>query len=419
MGVLLLGADYYGTLAAARCYGRSGIAVAMADEDPRARALHSKYVGERLVHPPLSEPERLVEWLVSWGEAHPGTLLYPPNDHLAWLFADRRDVLARAFTTYGPPEDTILRLLDKKRLHEACAAVGIEVPVTHALGEAGAEAALAGELRFPVLVKPRTQVFLASGIKGFIARDRAELGAELARFRKLVAFHPVLAGKHPEVAEPMAQEYLTEAETNIFSVSGFVAEDGAFASRAAMKVLQRPRKVGIGLCFEGRAPDPTLADKLAALCRHVGYFGAFEAEFIVAGERRLLIDFNPRFYSQMGFDVARGLPLPMLVWYAARGDRARLGEEIARAAAWKATGDEVYLHKTMLDLVLALQGLSGQMPWSDVRRWRRWYRDHRAGATDAVRDPDDRRPAVVDAASWVRHFAKHPRSFVRSFVLNR
>ena len=42
-----------------------------------------------------------------------------------------------------------------------------------------------------------------------------------------------------------------------------------------------------------------------------------------------------------------------------------------------------------------------------------------ATATDAVRDPDDRMPAVIDAASWVQHFAKHPRSFVRDFVLNR
>lgn len=31
-----------------------------------------------------------------------------------------------------------------------------------------------------------------------------------------------------------------------------------------------------------------------------------------------------------------------------------------------------------------------------------------AATTDAVRDPDDRMPALVDAASWLRHFAKHP-----------
>ncbi|MBX3201101.1 MAG: carbamoyl-phosphate synthase [Labilithrix sp.] len=413
MGVLLLGADYYGTLAAARAYGKAGIRVTMADERRRARALWSRHVAEKLVHPPLSRPAELVDWLVAWGTKNPGTVLYPPNDHLAWLFAAERERLSKAFAMFSPSEEAVFALLDKKRLHAACGRVGIDVPRTLEASDAGRDVPL------PVLLKPRTQVYLTGGIKGFIARDRAELDAELARFRQLVTFDPILAERHPDIAEPMLQEYLPAAETNIASVSGFVDAGGAIVVRSATKVLQRPRKVGIGLCFEGRAPEPELVDKLAALCKDVGYHGAFEAEFIVDGERRLLIDVNPRFYSQMGFDVARGLPLPMLVYHAARGEHDRVREAVARAAAWAARGDEVYCHKTMLDLVLGLQGLSGQMTRAEVRRWRAWYTRHRSGATDAVRDADDRMPAVVDAAEWVRHFARYPRSFVRSFVLNR
>jgi predicted ATP-grasp superfamily ATP-dependent carboligase len=177
--------------------------------------------------------------------------------------------------------------------------------------------------------------------------------------------------------------------------------------------------VGIGLCFEGRPTDGALVDKLAALSAKVGYYGAFEAEFIVHGDKRLLIDFNPRFYSQMAFDIARGLSLPMLVWHAANGDEPQMNRELERARAWQGTGEEVYCHKTMLDLVLTLQGASGQMKREEVRRWRSWYATHRRTATDAVRDPDDRMPAIIDAAQWVRHFARHPRSFLRSFVMNR
>jgi predicted ATP-grasp superfamily ATP-dependent carboligase len=412
MRVLLLGADYYGTLAAARCYGKNGIAVTMADETKNARALYSRYVGEKLVHPSLSSPNELVSWLVDFGEKNPDTLLYPPNDHLAWLFAANRDRLSRVYKMYAPGEDAVITLLDKKRLHDACAAVGIDVPETKEARDVDAKTT-----RYPVLVKPRTQVYLESGIKGFIAKDAAELDAELARFRELVAFNDVLTTRHPDIAEPMVQEYLTAAETSIFSVSGFVTENGEIVTRSAMKVLQRPRKVGIGLCFEGRDPEPALVEKLSALCKHVGYWGTFESEFIVDGDKRLLIDFNPRFYSQMGFDIARGVPLPMLVWHASRGDTSRVNEELARARAWKPSGDEAYCHKTMLDLVLTLQGISGQMSRGDIRHWRDWYKRH--AVTDAVRDPDDKRPAMVDAAAWVRHFAKHPRSFVRSFVLNR
>lgn len=417
MGVLLLGADYYGTLAAARAYGRAGIEVAMADERRQARALWSRHVSEKLVHPPLSRPKELVDWLVDWGTKNPRTLLYPPNDHLAWLFAAERERLSKAFAMFSPSEDAVFTLLDKKRLHVACARVGIDVPLTLDVADVADVSSTSREVPFPVLLKPRTQVYLAGGIKGFIARDRAELDAELARFRQLVSFDPVLAERHPDIAEPMLQQYLPAAETSIASVSGFVSADGAIVARGAMKVLQRPRKVGIGLCFEGRSPEPHLVDKLAALCKEVGYHGAFEAEFIVNGDERLLIDFNPRFYSQMGFDIARGLSLPMLVLRSARGEHGAVRDELARARDWKGRGDEVYCHKTMLDLVLGLQGLSGQMTRDEVRRWRGWHAGK--SVTDAVRDPDDRMPAVVDAAEWVRHFARHPRSFVRSFVLNR
>jgi predicted ATP-grasp superfamily ATP-dependent carboligase len=418
-GVLLLGADYYGTLAAARAFGRAGIDVAMADDNRQARALYSRHVRRRLMHPPLSASEELLEWLIDWGQAHPGTVLYPPNDHLAWLFALERERLGKVYAMLSPSAEAIITLLDKKRLHAACAKVGIEVPMTQGLGDVGIESTSVKSVPFPVLLKPRTQVYLTSGIKGFIANDHVELAAELKRFEALVSFDRAITKHHPDIAEPMIQEYLSAAETAIFSVSGFVTETGDIVARGAMKVLQRPRKVGIGLCFDGREVEPPLVRALADLCRTVGYYGAFESEFIVHGKERLLIDFNPRFYSQMGFDVARGLPIPLLVWHAARGEQRALDEEMAKAKAWKSRGGEVYCHKTMLDLVLGLQGLSGQMTREDVARWRDWYAQHRVTATDAVRDPDDRLPGVIDAAQWAYHFARHPRSFVRSFVLNR
>jgi D-aspartate ligase len=421
MGVLLLGADDYGTLAAARCYGRNGIKVSVADQDKGARALFSRYVDERLVHPPLGEPAALVDWLVGWGERHPGTFIYPSNDHLAWLFAIERERLGRVFHMLSPGEATIITLLDKMRLSAACGDVGIETLDSIGLGDSVPEdeaAARVEGLRYPVLIKPRIRVLLKGGIKGFIVRDRAQLGSRLARFRKLVTFHRAFTARHPDIAEPIVQRYLGVAETSILSVAGFVGGDGDCVALASIKVLQRPRKVGIGLCFEGRALEEPLVGKLAALCRKVGYQGAFEAEFVIAGRRRLLIDFNPRFYSQMGFEVARGLPVPLLVWHAARGEGSQRAPQLAPGAP---PSRDVYCHKTMLDLVLVLQRLSGRMSGDEVERWRGWHRRamRANAATDAVRDPADRVPALVDTGRWIVDFARHPRSFVNSFVLNR
>lgn len=415
--VLLLAADYYGTLAAARCYGAAGFHVTMADESPRARFLRSRHAAAKEIHPPIADVPAFLDWLVRFGERHPGTFLYPPNDNLAWLFAREHERLSKIYSMYSPSESAVITLLDKKRLRDACLApdVGIEGPLTEAQNEGEPPADLAARLRFPVLVKPRTQVFLASGFKGSIVRGPHELAPMLARFTEQAALHPVLTSRYPELLTPIVQEYLAVAEGHILSVSGFVTDDGRAVARSAMKVLQRPPRVGIGLCFESRPVERALVDKLVALCRTIGYHGVFEAEFIVDGDRRLLIDFNPRFYSQMAFDVARGMPLPLLAWHAGRGEREALDDALARATGWRSQGNEIYVHKTMFDLALTLNRLTGQMSKDVVQHWRDWYAQH-PEVTDAVRDSTDPAPAIADLMSWGRHMLVHPRSFFRFFV---
>jgi len=269
------------------------------------------------------------------------------------------------------------------------------------------------------LLKPRTQVFLQGGTKGILVHDASELSVALERYRREVSYHAVLTSRHPDVMQPMIQQYFPSAETNIVSLSGFMSPTGELVTRAATKVLQRPRKVGIGLCFEGREPSVELTEKIGALCRTAGYVGAFEAEFITHGDDHLMIDFNPRFYSQMGFDIARGVSIPMLVLWSATNRHEELAAEMAHAQAWRGTGKEAYCHKTMFDLVLALQRASGRMRPQEVRAWKSWFSSREGSMVDAVRDSADPLPAAVDTAAWLRHFASHPRSFVRNFVLNR
>lgn len=420
MGTLLLGADYYGTLAAARAFGAHGIEVIMADEDRSAIGLYSRFVTERRACPALSDTNHFLAWLHAQGHAAPGELvLYPTNDHLAWLLAAHRDELAPDFLTYQPGEATIFGLLDKLRLSEAATAVGLETPVTRVAESSAALEAVARDMAFPLLLKPRTQIFLESGLKGVLVNSPAELAQKAETFRRRVAYGRALTERHPDVTAPLVQEYLPAAETSVFSVSGFRSREGELVVRGAMKVLQRPRKLGIGLCFEDRPLEPALVQKLDALCASVGYFGTFEAEFIAAGERRLLIDFNPRFYSQMAFDHARGLNHALLAWAGARGDSAEVAKLMREARAWHAQGDEAYCHRGLLELVMKLQRASGRMTRPQVVHWREWLGQHRAHLVDAIWSGEDPMPTLVDSAHWVEHMVRHPRSFVRQYVLNQ
>ena len=104
------------------------------------------------------------------------------------------------------------------------------------------------------------------------------------------------------------------------SIAGFFDSDrNIFVYRTSRKVMQKPRKIGIGLCFENGNPPSNVIDQCRELCQRVGYFGAFEIEFIKVGESYQIIDFSPRFYSQMEFEIRRGLDIPYLVFTAAFG----------------------------------------------------------------------------------------------------
>ena len=77
----------------------------------------------------------------------------------------------------------------------------------------------------------------------------------------------------------------------------------------------------------------------------------------------------------------------------------------------------VYCHKMALDMLLRTQRVSGAMPAEEARDWRAWWRDH--AAIDAVLDEEDWAPAAIDWFNRLTGYARHPRSFLRSVVLNQ
>lgn len=418
--VLLTVGQYYGTLAAARCFGRAGIPVTLAESAALAPARWSRHVTRRVPFPDLSAVEPFLARLLAFGAESPGHVLLPCSDDEAWLLAAHREDLADSFTLLPTPFSAIDALLDKPTLHERARAAGLATPDTWLPRSEPEALDIASREGFPLLLKPRTQVFSRLHSKGALVATPAELSS---RFRELLSenrYSPEVLAERPDALFPMLQRYHPEAQHSIYGLSGYVGAGGEIlAIRASRKVLQRPRKLGIGLCFEEAPVDPTLAAALSTLCRSVAYRGVFEAELIETPSAPILIDFNPRFYSQMAFDIARGLPLPLFAYADARGDTATLTQLTAASHEAETPGDRVYIHRLLFELMLRAQKASGRMTPSDESHWRRWWSRHRAAATDAVSDPTDPLPLGVDIASHLTSFARHPRSFVRSMVLDR
>ena len=391
--VLLTMAGYAGTLAAVRCFGRAGIRVTVASDAPLKPAAWSRHVARTVRCPTPSEPEKFIEWLLEFGKANPGHFLYPTCDDFAYLFARYERALSRHFVLYQPSAEVVLDLLDKKSLYEACGRAGVAVPDTFFAATDAQAYRVGAEATFPLLIKPRTQVMFPTAMKGWRVDRREDLAGTLRAYRERNAYVASILKERPDIAEPMLQAYHAEAEGGIESIAGFIDEHGGlYAARAARKLLQRPRRVGIGM---------------------------FEAEFIRKGEERLLIDFNPRFYGQMGFEIARGLPSPLLAYLAAVGDRTALRDEVARAQRCTFERPPIYLHRFALGLQIFAQRLSGRMPRDVARRWKKWYSSHRGSATDAAFDRRDPLPGILEALALLWAAARHPRGFLRSILFDR
>ena len=183
--------------------------------------------------------------------------------------------------------------------------------------------------------------------------------------------------------------------------------------RGAHKILQRPRRLGVGLCFEEASVPTEIAERVVRLCESIGYYGIFEIEFIPSAGRLLLIDFNGRFYNQMAFDIARGTDLPAIAYAAATGNQHQVERLISAADAHTGGTEMVYCDQFGLALTIFAQRALGTMSSDEAKRWRQWRKAHNGRLVDAVYDADDRRPAFVDVARQIVKAARHPRAFIR------
>ncbi len=334
--LLFLG-DYYGTLAAARCLGTRGVAVHLCDEARLTRTGASRYVRASHRAPPLADAPRFLDFLLREGPKLAGSVLHPASDELVFLFAQAKDELSRWYTLLSPDLGGVYNILNKQRLHEACDKVGCPTPRTWCprgedeLDAIVQEAAAAG---IKVLLKPKTQIQLRSGQKGAEIPDGADLASSFRAFVEHNPYGPELVAHDPDVVMPMLQEFMPGAAHGIYSVAGFATETGRVVARASRKILQRPRRLGIGLCFEAAPLNPTLTEQIGALCKELGYVGIFEIEFVEHNGAPRLIDFNPRAYSQMAFEIERELPLPYLHALTAAGRLEERDHLLDEAERW-------------------------------------------------------------------------------------
>lgn len=397
--VLLASASSGGTLAALRCLGKLDIGVHVVASTRLAAAAWSRHASRSHLAPPEINHEAFLGRLLAIGKANPGLVLLPTSDQTAWIFAANAKLLAQSFCVYQPSPETVRNILDKTLLAEAAIQVGIDVlpswdPVNdHELSQ------LAATLPYPMLIKPRTHVRRLRNDKGIVVETPGELLKQYKTFLTRESYPSVAPAD--SINRPILQQFAREGSQNVQSVSGFIDRTGnLFVARRSAKIFQRSKPIGVGVCHEALASSPALSKAAYDLCRKLNYFGVFEIEFIRSGGRSAMIDFNPRFYNQIGLDISRGMPLPLLAFLDATGQKEALREAVAKAQVEIET-PMVFCDRFTLNSILLAQALLSPASLADLRQWRKWISLHAAHCVDVAIDNFDPVPAFVHALSEI------------------
>ena len=413
-----------GTLAAARELGKRGINVWTTSANigaPTSASRHvSRHLQNRTTFVPHTAPEQALEWLVTIGKAHPGMVLYPTSDDFAWLQSIHLNTLQPYFRMYSPDASCIENVLDKRRLFEACSAVGIDSPTSYFAEHLDEVSDVARRATFPLLLKQRTQIFSLTHTKGAIVHTPDKLLSAYQHFITTNQHAEAVQARMPFSSWPLLQEFHENAHKGSYLVSGFVNRNHThIVAQAAVKVLQYPRTLGIALCMEIATLDKDLEQRILALCKCTGHFGVFQIEFLTAGDRKLLIDFNPRYYHYLAFDIARGIPFPWLAHLGACGDEIALTNAMTHARDHLDHSFRTFTYHLQLRELLWAQRFTGTMSAQDFRYWRQWYTQHRHHMIDAVADTDDRKPELANTFNEILTHLRHPRAFIRKIALDR
>jgi D-aspartate ligase len=424
--VLLCDGRYNGTLAAVRGLGRQGIAVLVADSSLLAPALWSCHVAERLRCPPAWDVDRFVKWAKATGRANDRPVIYGTSDDLSLVLAMYRAELEESFLFYQPEFASLVALLDKSRLIGHARAAGLDIPETWLPKSYSEAEQVIHDHDGLLLIKPRTQSLLRTHVKGAIVEGgrrsavahgrRDGGGAQVyADFRRRNRLAPEISARFPDWTWPMIQRYHPEAVDRVYSLAGFRDRGGHnVVMRAAEKVLQHPRQLGTGLCFETATVDADLAAGVRRLLADIGYFGVFEAEFIRLAGRALLIDLNGRLYNQLAFDIARGLPMPTLFYEGALGHDEAVAATLASIPTEDTTGVHGFCNRSGLSSLVGLRRLLGTMSREDIARWKAWQTADTSTVIDAIADNEDPQPRVVEIIQQFLSCMRHPRAFIRS-----
>lgn len=254
------------------------------------------------------EPERFLEELSDLIVKRDIDTIMPCGDEcLKALMACDAEVRKLAYYCAPQPE-AVQKILHKPDTLAVAEATGIGIPRDYYIPDLVMLVAMRHEIRFPVIVKPRSKEGeLATGIKSEAVHDFEGLRAHFDRFPDFGKWF-------------LIQDYIPGHGV---AVDVLMHDGHPVAATQHRRIREYPVRGGVSVCAETEALDPDLLRESVALLRALRWEGVAMVEFRKdpATGRIGLMEVNGRFWGSIALALHSGVDFPWYLWQVAHGEK--------------------------------------------------------------------------------------------------
>jgi len=208
----------------------------------------------------------------------------------------------------APKPEAVQKILHKPDTLAIAEAAGISVPHDYYIPDVVMLATMRREIRFPVIVKPRSKEGeLATGIKSEAVHDFERLREHFDRFPDFGKWF-------------LIQDYLPGYGVAV----DLLMHDGhPVAATQHRRIREYPVRGGVSVCAETEPIDPELLRESVALLRALEWEGVAMVEFRKdpASRRIGLMEVNGRFWGSISLALHSGVDFPWYLWQVAHGEK--------------------------------------------------------------------------------------------------
>jgi len=299
------------TLALVRSLGRRGIKVTVGEDTLPCLASCSRYAHDAFRYPsPSDDPDGFVAGITKrlWEEKY--DILIPMTDTTTYLVNQFRTDLAPLARIPIPDKDAFERASDKGEMIRLARELGVPCPETHFVESVDDIRRLSGQLKYPVVIKPRRSISRASS--GWLNTRVSYAGSPedlIGKFEHYAAW-PVL---------PIIQERVIGAGCGAFLLFDSGQPVAVFFHR---RLREKPPSGGVSVLRESIPIDPNMRAGAEKLLKALNWHGVAMVEFKqdeTDGQFKLM-EINARFWGSLQLAIDAGIDFPYLLYRIAMGE---------------------------------------------------------------------------------------------------